>query len=166
MIEDIHLKDVIMEDFCNYQKPSMFLISSICNWKCCIEQHLDISICQNSPLTQLPTKSFKISSLYNAYISNDISKAIIFGGLEPLLQIDEVEALISYFRAKGCQDDIVIFTGYTEEELQENGSLDRITPYKNIILKFGRYIPNQFSHYDPILGITLVSENQYSKRYN
>ena len=36
--------------------------------------------------------------------------------------------------------------------------------YGNIIIKFGRFIPNQPSIYDEILGVTLASNNQYAKR--
>ena len=38
-----------------------------------------------------------------------------------------------------------------------------LSHYKNVIVKFGRFIPNQESHYDKILGVNLVSNNQYSK---
>ena len=34
--------------------------------------------------------------------------------------------------------------------------------FKNIIIKFGRYIPNQQAHYDDILGVNLASNNQYA----
>ena len=35
--------------------------------------------------------------------------------------------------------------------------------FKNIIIKFGRYVPNQKEHYDEILGINLASSNQYAE---
>ena len=35
--------------------------------------------------------------------------------------------------------------------------------YENIIVKFGRYVPNQLPHYDNVLGIKLASDNQYAK---
>jgi len=35
----------------------------------------------------------------------------------------------------------------------------------NIIVKFGRYRPNQEKHYDKILGVFLASDNQYAKEY-
>ena len=34
--------------------------------------------------------------------------------------------------------------------------------FDNIIIKFGRYIPNKQSHYDNILGVNLASDNQYA----
>ena len=36
--------------------------------------------------------------------------------------------------------------------------------YDNIIIKFGRYIPNQQSHFDIVLGVNLASDNQYAER--
>jgi hypothetical protein len=36
--------------------------------------------------------------------------------------------------------------------------------YKNIIIKYGRYIPNQTPHYDEVLGVYLASDNQYAVR--
>ena len=36
--------------------------------------------------------------------------------------------------------------------------------FTNIIIKFGRYIPNQKPHYDEVLGVNLASDNQYAER--
>ena len=36
--------------------------------------------------------------------------------------------------------------------------------YKNIIIKYGRYIPNQTPHRDEVLGVNLASDNQYAER--
>lgn len=163
MRETIRLKDVRLEDFCNYKVPSMFLITCFCDWKCCKEQDLDISICQNSPLVSSPIKEFKIGSLYNFYINADIPKAIIFGGLEPLQQADEVLSFIKYFRDKGCSDDMVIYTGYTEEEVTRD--YPEFLKINNIVLKFGRFVPNQKEHFDEVLGINLASNNQYAKKF-
>lgn len=151
-----------MEDFVNFAKPSLFLITSVCDWKCCKEQNLDISICQNQPLCNQTTKDYTPESIYNAYISNDISKAIVIGGLEPMLQFDEVYELISYFRNNNCNDFFVIYTGYYEEEISDK--LELLEQLPNIIIKFGRFIPNQESHYDEVLGVTLASPNQYARR--
>ena len=35
--------------------------------------------------------------------------------------------------------------------------------YPNIIIKYGRFIPDQKSHYDEILGVELASNNQYAR---
>lgn len=160
----IRLKGVLLEDFCNYQKPSMFLITCFCNWKCCLEQNLDKSVCQNEPVYRQPIKEFTEEQIYKAYIKNDITKAIVIGGLEPLLQEEEIYNLIKYFRDNGCNDEFVIYTGYTEEEVLEKYT--KILSFNNIIFKFGRYIPNNKSHFDNVLGIELVSDNQYGKKFN
>lgn len=78
---------------------------------------------------------------------------------EPLLQFNELCNYISYLR-NYTLDDIVIYTGYTKEEL--SSYIPILQQYPNIIIKFGRYIPNQKSIYDPVLGVTLASNNQQS----
>jgi len=35
---------------------------------------------------------------------------------------------------------------------------------KNIIIKYGRFIPDKEKHYDEVLGIYLASDNQYAER--
>ena len=85
----------------------------------------------------------------------------MIGGLEPLLQWDEVVELISYFRSNSCNDPFVIYTGYYENEIEEQ--INQIRKYKNTIFKFGRFIPNQKEHYDDVLGVYLASDNQYGK---
>ena len=69
--------------------------------------------------------------------------------------------MISYFRVS-TQDDIVIYTGYKEEEIKNQ--LQYLRAYRNIIVKFGRFIPNQQPHYDDVLGVMLASDNQYAER--
>ena len=162
----IRLKGVVMEDFCNYKKPSMFLITCFCNWKCCKELGLDKSTCQNSPMASSPIEDFSYESIYNAYIHNDISKAIVIGGLEPLEQFGEIYDLIGYFRYHGCDDDFVIYTGYTEDEVKADQYWHLLLDMKNIVFKFGRYVPGDKPHRDEVLGIELASDNQYGKRFN
>ena len=57
-----------------------------------------------------------------------------------------------------CEDDIVIYTGYNKEEIIDKVNL--LKNFKNIIIKYGRFIPNQEKHYDEILGVELASTNQ------
>ena len=153
-----------MEDFVNYYLPSMFLISSYCDQKCCTEGGFPKTICQNSGLVGTDAVDYSFSDIYNAYISNDISKAIVIGGLEPFQQFQEVYGLIHYFRENGCKDKFIIFTGYTEEEVKNNTA--RLALLGNIAVKFGRFIPGQYPHYDKVLGINLASDNQYGKELN
>lgn len=162
MEEKIHLKGVVMEDFVNYAKPSLFLITCKCDWKCCHEANIPITVCQNEPVVRQTTKEFLISSIYKAYIDNEITKAVVIGGLEPILQFEEVLSLLDYFRKQNCNDDFVIYTGYYKEEIGKE--IEQLKKYPNVVLKYGRYKPNLISRYDDVLQITLVSDNQYAER--
>lgn len=157
----IHLKDVVSEDFINYRLPSMFLITSHCDWKCCVENNLPIETCQNQSLVTRTTKAFSIDKIIESYLKNDITKAVVFGGLEPFQQISAMNDFIYQFR-KISDDDIVIYTGYNKDELTKE--IEYYKTYKNIIIKFGRYIPNHQPHFDEVLGVNLVSDNQYAER--
>lgn len=44
--------------------------------------------------------------------------------------------------------------------------IKELSVYPNIIVKFGRYTPNQDGHYDDVLGVHLASNNQYAERIN
>lgn len=155
------LKGVVMEDFVNYKKPSLFLISSVCDWKCCKEANIDVSICQNNSLSNRPMIDVSDKAIYEAYRTNPITKAIVIGGLEPMIQIEEVVRLIELFRENGCNDEFVIYTGYYPEEIPSE--IERLRYCKNVIVKFGRYIPNKSSIFNNILGVTLASDNQYAE---
>ena len=157
----IRLKGVIMEDFVNYKVPSMFLITSYCNWKCCKEANIDITVCQNQSLAKQDVKEFNYETLLKAYQKNNISQAIVVGGLEPFEQSDELIGLVKYLRDNKCTDTFVIYTGYYPNEIQSQ--IDKLKPLGNIIIKFGRYIPNHNPHYDNVLGIYLASDNQYGE---
>ena len=157
----MRIKGLVEEDFVNYKKPSMFVSTAICNWKCCTDGGFDKSVCQNSNLAKMPEKDVDNETIYNHYTSNPISKAIVFGGLEPMLQFEEVYSLIKYFRDNGCNDPFVIYTGYNKNEL--HWELDQLRAFRNIIVKFGRYVPGQEKHFDKVLGVELASNNQYAE---
>lgn len=153
------IKNIIDEDFINYKKPCMFISTCFCDWKCCKEANIPITVCQNYNINGDDNISIKISDIYKRYISNPISKAIVIGGLEPLKQNDDLLDLIQYFRQKKCFDDIVIYTGYNEDEISDFILLTK-KRFTNIYIKFGRFVPNQQIHYDEILGVNLSSDNQ------
>ena len=155
------VKNIVEEDFVNYKMPSMFIATCFCDWKCCIEQNINIDICQNAEIIKQPNIFVDNFEIYHRYISNPITKAIVIGGLEPIKQFDDIYNLIKLFRNNGCNDNFVIYTGYYPNEIQDQ--LELLKPLKNIVFKFGRYIPNQEKHYDEILGISLVSNNQYGE---
>lgn len=150
------VKGIIDEDFVNYRKPSMTIEFPYCTFKC------GEANCQNSALNSAPNIEIEIKSIIDRYIKNPISESIVFQGLEPFDSID-IFKLINKFRLVSS-DDIVIYTGYTEDELTENGDIEELKKYSNIIIKFGRYIPGQESHYDEVLGVNLASDNQYARK--
>lgn len=148
-----------MDDFINYKKPSMFISTSKCDWKCCREGGFDISVCQNSPLCKYNTIKIENCKIISMYESSILSSSVVIGGLEPIDDFDDVLSFIEDFR-KNHNDDIVIYTGYYENEIKEK--IEILKKYKNIIIKFGRYKPNSNKRYDDILGVTLASDNQYA----
>ena len=104
--------------------------------------------------------------MLHRYLKNDLTQAIVCGGLEPFDSAEDLLSLIDTAREYfAITDDIVIYTGYTEEELRETFAFQQIIQYPNIIIKFGRFRPNEEEHYDEVLGIKLASQNQYAKRY-
>lgn len=156
------LKALVDEDFVNYRKPSMFLGTISCNWKCCNEQRLDNSICQNSKLATSKMIEVPVDEIFHRYINNPITESVVIGGLEPFMQFNEVIELVSTFRKNQCQDDIVIYTGYYPNEIEQEISI--LKKYKNIVIKFGRYVPDNDKHFDKVLGVYLASDNQFAER--
>ena len=154
----MHIKEIRDEDFTSYKKPSMVIGFPSCNWKC--EKECGEHCCQNSALAQAPLIDIPIDTLIQRYINNPITKSIVCGGLEPFDSWVELLNFIKEFRYHS-QDDVVIYTGYKEEEIIDKISV--LKSYESIIIKFGRYIPRQQPHYDEVLGVNLASDNQYAK---
>lgn len=153
------IKGILDEDFINYKVPSMNIIFPFCSFKC--DKECGLPVCQNSSLSKSDTLDISIDTLIKRYLSNNIVKALVFNGLEPFDSYEDMIKLIERFRVFRS-DDIVIYTGYTEEEL--NNKILELKKFKNIIIKFGRFIPNNKKHFDSILGVYLASDNQYAKR--
>ena len=151
------LKGVIFEDFVNYKKPSMVLQFPKCSFKC------GESVCQNSALALSPNIECDAMKLAKQYVDNPITEAVVMQGLEPIDSIGDVFEFISDLRDDlRCDDDVVIYTGYEEEEI--SSELLILSGFKNIIVKFGRYIPNETERYDSLLGVRLASGNQYARK--
>jgi organic radical activating enzyme len=154
------VKDIVDENFQDYKKPSMFIATAYCNWKCCVEAEIDKSVCQNAEIAKQPSLDVTDNSIVARYLANPLTKAIVIGGLEPFMQPDELFSLIECFRSK-TDDDIVVYTGYYKDEI--SGYIKELSTYKNIIIKYGRFIPNSPKVHDPVLGVHLSSLNQYAE---
>lgn len=153
------IKQLIDEDFVNYKFPSMYVGLPYCNFKC--EKECGLQVCQNSLLATSQSIDIDVDLIANRYVNNNITKSIVLAGLEPFDSFSDIHTLILTLR-KQSDDDVVIFTGYNKNEIENEVIL--LSEYKNIVIKFGRYVPNQESHYDDVLGINLASDNQYAER--
>lgn len=153
------IKGLIYEDFVNYKKTSMVVIFPYCSFKC--DKECGRAVCQNSALAYAPIKEVPVKEIVERYMSNPISQALVCGGLEPFDSWEELQYLIMEFRYRSA-DDVVIYTGYTEEELKEK--IRWLELYEPIVIKFGRYIPDDKQHFDEVLGVNLSSNNQYARR--
>lgn len=157
------IKILIDEDFVNYKYPSMFLGTISCNGKCCIEARIPFSVCQNDELKKCKIINVDNDNLCKRYLNNNITKAIVIGGLEPFEQFTDMLEFINIFRYKfNCNDDIVIYTGFNKNEIIDE--IETLEEIENIIIKYGRFIPNAKSRFDEVLGITLISDNQYAEK--
>ena len=151
------IKGIIDEDFINYKKPCMVIEFPYCSFKC--DKECGKQVCQNGALANSPNINIERMDLINRYLKNDITQSIVMQGLEPFDSWDDLISFIFLFRCYS-DDDIVIYTGYNLSELEEKVEL--LSYFDNIIIKFGRYIPNKQSHYDNVLGVNLASDNQYA----
>lgn len=155
----MQIKFLIDEDFINYKKPSMFIGAGIsCSFKC--DKDCGQEVCQNSSLSREPTIKLSIEKIVKRYIDNPITSAVVIGGLEPFDNYQEVKILISELRHK-TNDDIVIYTGYNKEEIKDK--ISDLSIFPNIIIKFGRFVPDSQARTDEILGVKLASSNQYAE---
>ena len=155
------IKGIVDEDLSNYKKPSMLIATARCSMKC--DELNGCQICQNSPLLFKPDIEISNEEIINKYLDNGLTQALIFGGMEPLDTFASVLSLIIDFRHEVSDDPIIIYTGYTEEEVRLMGIWDMLKPF-GVIIKVGRYIMNCESHYDELLGAELASPNQYAMR--
>ena len=151
--------DLIDEDFINYKKPSLFLALPFCTFKC--EKECGIQCCQNSSLAKQPIIEIPTEKLVRRYLENPISESVVMGGMEPLDSFDDVVEFISTLRK--CSDDpVILYTGYYKSEIEDK--IEQLQKFPNIIVKFGRFKPDEPHHIDPILGVELASTNQYAEK--
>lgn len=152
------INQLIDEDFVNYKVPSMYIGFPKCSFKC--EKECGMQVCQNGVLAKSPTIDVDVNTIVTRYINNPITSAIVVAGLEPFDTFNQLQELISKIR-EHTEDDIIIYTGYYRNEIENK--ISQIEHNKNIIIKFGRYIPNQVAHIDEVLGVKLASDNQYAE---
>ena len=122
------------------------------------EQNLPLSVCQNSHLTNQQIQEISIKDLILDFNKNKLQDCVIFAGLEPMLQFDEILKFIIEFR-KTNKEDIIIYTGYTELEIQDK--IETLKQFDNIYLIVGRYKKDLPKIYDKVLKVELISNNQY-----
>ena len=149
------IKGLISEDLVNYKKPSMTIIFPYCTFKC------GEGYCQNSELAKATIIEMNVNNLVDRYINNPITEAVVMQGLEPFDSWNDLIEFVKQLR-ESTDDDIVIYTGYYKEEIIDK--VEILRKYKNIIIKYGRFLYNDKPIFDDILGITLASSNQYAER--
>lgn len=159
--ESVTVKGIVDEDFVNYRVPSMTIMFPYCDFKCEVDGS---HYCQNSSLAHEPNIKVSVKDIYKRYIDNPISEAIVCQGLEPFDSWTELNGLLFHFRIhESCLDTFVIYTGYTKEEIADK--IEYIKKmYTNVIIKFGRFLPNNSKHYDEVIGIMLISDNQFAEK--
>lgn len=156
----IELVDLIDESFAEYKLPHMLVAFPHCTFKC--DRENGNQVCQNWELAKAPRIAVEAEDVAARYVSNDLTKAVVFAGLEPFDSWQEMIGLIKAFR-EVTHDDIVIYTGYNATEIDPKITYLNLM-FDNIIIKFGRYRPGQQKHFDEVLGVELASDNQYAKQ--
>lgn len=162
MISDIiKVKGIITEDTVNYKKISLTLMFGKCDFKC--DRENGVQLCQNWELAAAPDKTVLINGLMRNYINNPLTEAIVVQGLEPFDSLIDLYTVAAALQDFNITDDFVVYTGYNRDEVKS-----KLKPLYNVpghlIVKWGRYIPNQKPHYDPVLGVYLASDNQYGEQ--
>lgn len=159
----MRVRTIVTEDFTNYKEPAMFIGCIKCDGKCCREGSFPLSTCINNDWKDTDIIDMDDNEIIRLYMSNPITHAIVFGLLEPFLQFEEVYAFVKLLRKQyGIEDTVIIYTGYKEREIGRMAK--SLFDLGNVIIKFGRFVPNAEHHFDATLGVELASPNQYAKR--
>ena len=155
----MEIRQLIIGDFINYKKPSMVIAMPYCSFKC--EKECGIQCCQNSSLARQPIIEISTEKLVQRYLENPISESVVMGRMEPLDSFEDVLDFISILR-KYSDSDVILYTGYYKSEIEDK--IEQLQKFPNIIVKFGRFKPNEPHHTDPILGVELASTNQCAEK--
>ncbi len=154
------LKGIIDYDCTNYKEPCLTLEFPYCDFKC--DKLNGCQVCQNGRLAAEPDIEVSGEQIWKLYEENPLTKAFCFQGLEPFDSHMDMIELIQFIRlTKKCNDPIIIYTGYGQGEdiITEMG----LKCFKNIIVKWGRFVMGYEPHYDEVLGVNLASNNQYAE---
>lgn len=170
------IKNLIDEDFVNYKKPSLFIGCGECDFKC--DKECGKAVCQNSALAKAPSVNVYEGEIIDRFFNNPITDAFVFGGLEPFYSEDSVNGLIHLLLEiiaqhgfRHCTEpiDVVIYTGFYPfeiydylREIQKNIRTVYNGKGINVIIKFGRFIPDSTPRFDELLGVELASDNQFA----
>ncbi len=157
------VRTIVDEDFVQYKEPCMYIATAFCNGKCCKEAGIPLSVCLNDAWRGTATIAMVDEGIIERYLSNSITTTICFAGLEPFEQFDQVYNFIEKLRKDyNCDDTVLIYTGYNKEEIAEQ--IEKLKDFDNIIIKFGRFVPDNPGKFDDVLGVRLASDNQYAER--
>ena len=169
--DKIEISFLVDEDTCNFKVTSMFIGMPYCDGKCWKDLNkeagydkYDWPLCHNHDLLNDMRYEITTEKLVERYLHNPLSHGVVFGGMEPLLSSEEVLEFIRLLRLKNCEDPVVIYTGYTEQELPVLEFVKKAQSFNNIFMKLGRYRPGEERHLDKVLGVELASSNQYGKQ--
>lgn len=157
------VRTIVDEDFVQYKEPCMYIATAFCNGKCCKEAGIPLSVCLNDAWRGTATIAMVDEGIIERYLTNSITTTICFAGLEPFKQFDQVYNFIEKLRKDyNCDDTVLIYTGYNKEEIAEQ--IEKLKDFDNIIIKFGRFVPDNPGKFDDVLGVRLASDNQYAER--
>lgn len=160
--KEIELKGIIWEDMVNYKKISTTFMFPKCNFKC--DKENGVQLCQNWELAAAPSQRHDIDRLMELYKNMNLTESIVLQGLEPLDSLIDVYTVSAAMQRHNILDDLVIYTGYNKQELDPSiiPTLVSLVP-GHLIIKWGRYLPDQSKHFDEVLGVYLASDNQYGE---
>ena len=79
------------------------------------------------------------------------------------ISIDDEQLCLRYLNNPLTES--IVFGGLEPLE-QFDEWIQQLATYGNVIVKFGRYIPNQKHIFDEVLGVELASDNQYAERFD
>ena len=188
------IKGITDEDFINYKVPSMYIATATCSFKCDKEYGQPIcqnSALATQPSFDVPVSvivdRYLTNPITHGIVLGGLEPLDQFGdvidlirGLRTVPDPDMPSFALLHRDHPKAMDPVVIYTGYTVDELDDVYSdwccdcdprnlapvsmIDLFKNFGNIILKFGRYIPGQQPHFDPVLGVNLASDNQYAER--